>query len=192
MAGNFEESLVHYGTANAIFQEIGDRFGQAYSFCGIGNAHRMMEHFGDALEYFRRAEELYRDIGDEVSYAWTLWSFGTALKVLQDWKGAEGKLQEAWELFTKTRDTRGMVYHFLALSEIRVFEGRREEACSLLEEAERLLVGKPFQLERIHLELYRWLILGGDGTVLEDIRRSYRKLGANFLPISPKLPLNLP
>jgi hypothetical protein len=85
-----------------------------------------------------------------------------------------------------------MVYYLLALSEIRVFEGHREEACSLLDEAGELLVGKPFQLERVHLELYRWLILGGDGTVLEVIRRSYGKLGANFLPISPKLPLNLP
>lgn len=192
VAGNFELSLHHYRTANAIFHDTQDRFGQAYSFCGIGNAHRMMGHFDEALRYFQKAAELYEDIGDEVSYAWTLWSWGTALKVLGELDAARGKLEASFGLFTKTRDTRGMVYYTLAMAEVAFLEGRREEALDLLGKAEDLLSERPFKLEKVHLKLYRFLLGDEVPLSIEEIRSEYRKIGAEFLKSSPSFPLNIP
>ncbi|MEM3434470.1 MAG: hypothetical protein QXP27_09920, partial [Candidatus Methanomethyliaceae archaeon] len=176
---------------NALFHETGDRFGQAYSFCGVGNAHRMMGHFPEALEYFAKAATLYEDIGDEVSYAWTLWSWGTALKVLRRFVEAKEKLEAASKLFGRTRDTRGMVYYLLSVAEIAFLEGERDKAVRFLKEAERSLLEKPFQLEWAHLKLYCYLVGEGRET-LQNIYEIYKRIGALFLQKFPSFPINLP
>ena len=41
VAAGYEASMKYYMEANAIFKRLKDRFGTAYSHCGIGNAFRM-------------------------------------------------------------------------------------------------------------------------------------------------------
>ena len=189
---SYRESLDHYSRANQLLGEVDDTFGRAYSFCGMGNANRMMGYLPRALDYFARATELYSEIGDKVSYAWTLWGEGTALKMIRRLQEAEERFRRAQGLFSETGDGRGTIYCLLSLGEIRQLEGRVGDAAASLQRAEEVLEGKPFALERCHLRLYRWLLEGGDRGELGEIREAYRKLGSHFLNSPPTLPLNLP
>ena len=111
-----------------MFTRLNDRFGLAYSFCGLGNARRMYGDYKNALAYFRKAEVLYRKIGDRVSYAYTLWSVGTTYKMLGEMGRALDKFKESDGLFTQTQDPRGKIYCILGTGEVDYLCGKKSKA----------------------------------------------------------------
>jgi len=114
--------------ANKMFARLDDRFGLAYSFCGLGNARRMNDDYKNALIYFKKAETLYKKIGDRVSYAYTLWSVGTTYKMIGKMNNALGSVKESAELFRQTKDPRGKIYCLLGIGEVDYLSGKRSKA----------------------------------------------------------------
>ena len=111
-----------------MFEKLGDRFGLAYSYCGLGNAGRMREDYKNGLANFKKAEKLYKKIGDRVSYAYTLWSIGTTYKMLGKYKEAVDSFNSALELFRITKDPRGKIYCMLGSAEVEYLAGDMKKA----------------------------------------------------------------
>ena len=194
-------SLKYYQRANRLFVSLNDVFGKAYSFCGIGNAYRMLGAYDESLVYFRKATKLYKTIGDQVSYAYTLWGISTSYKMTHQYGKALRYLDNAGVLFKKTKDLRGMIYTKLGFGEIALLDGDMKNARKYLNAAYREARAKKFSLESCHAQI---LVSFLDDAIRErkstihrtpvaigtKQRTCYNQIGVKLKLDSP--PLNIP
>jgi tetratricopeptide (TPR) repeat protein len=134
--------------ASGMFGRLNDRFGRAYSYCGLGNARRMNEDYKNALSFFRKAEDLYKKIGDRVSYSYTLWSVGTTYTMLEQKTKAMENFRNAAHFFRQTSDPRGMIYCLLGTGQIDYMDGRTGRAKESFLKGESMADSYGFKLER--------------------------------------------
>ena len=114
--------------ANRMFQKLEDRFGLAYSYCGLGNVRRMNGDYKNALLYFKKAGVLYKKIGDRVSYAYTLWSVGVTHIMLGKIDRSYESFKESDRFFKQTKDPRGRIYCMLGAGEADYMSGKIKTA----------------------------------------------------------------
>ena len=184
MAGLFRDSLNYYRKANSLFTSTGDAFGKAYSYCGIGNAYRMLGDYKNAFIHFAKAVRLYGKMGDKVSYAYTLWGLGTAYKMTGDLEKAHDYLTDSVRLFRRTKDPRGVCYCLLGFGEIALLRGRRATAKRHISSALEKATKNDFGIEKCYAKTILALMDGKK----EDT--CYNQLG---LKIGFRgLPLNIP
>ena len=143
-----------------MFSALRDVFGIAYSYCGTGNAYRMLGKYEKASASFGRASALYQKIGDRVSYSYTLWSIGTTHKMLGDFEKARHYFKAARSLFQKTKDPRGLIYCRLGMGEVAMLEGRKARAEEYFEESLKQAAAFGFKVEYCHAEMLRSYLSG--------------------------------
>ena len=186
--GRFADTKRYYLEANALFEDEGDIYGRAYSYCGLGNAARMRQEYSLAMKFFAKAEKLYARIGDKASFAYTVWAMATVHKMLGDYQRSPEAFVRAQALFRDTRDHRGSIYCRLGVGELGLLQGKKKTArlafAHCLERSEHY----GYHAEACHA-------LAGLALVDLDpdwaaVKKAYRACGLHFTPPPP--PLNLP
>jgi tetratricopeptide (TPR) repeat protein len=186
--GRFTDTQRFYQEANELFENEGDIYGRAYSYCGLGNAARMRQEYDLAMKLFAKAEQLYSRIGDKASFAYTLWAMATVHKMLGDYKRSTEVFAHAQALFRDTRDHRGAIYCRLGVGELALLQGAEKLArlafTRSLEQAKRY----GYHAEACHALC--GLALVDPTPDWTAVKKAYRICSLYFTPAPP--PLNLP
>ncbi len=101
-ASKSREAWQSWQQALAIYREIGDRRGEAYSLGNLGNAYYSLGRYTEAIKYHRQSLEIKREIGDRRGEAASLGNLGNAYRRLQQIPEAIKKYQSALAICTPT------------------------------------------------------------------------------------------
>ena len=69
LLGNAQQALTYSQQSLALFQDLGDRWGEAAALDTIGYAHHHLGHHQQAASYFEQALAIDRELGDLYSQA---------------------------------------------------------------------------------------------------------------------------
>ena len=124
-----------YQQALKIYQEIGDRLGEANTLKAIGDVLQFLDRRSEALERYEQALAFYPDIGDRLGEANVLQEFGK----LQD-DPAQGLeyLQQAQNLYTQIGDIYSQSRNLLFITDVQLNMGQRDAALKCLHQAAEL------------------------------------------------------
>ncbi|MEM7793707.1 MAG: CHAT domain-containing protein [Cyanobacteria bacterium P01_C01_bin.118] len=85
---NWRAALTTFQRALAIYQDIGDRTGEAKTLHNIGVMNKLLGNYSEALDYYAQSLAVKRDIGDRADEAPTLISIGEVHRVSGDYSEA--------------------------------------------------------------------------------------------------------
>ncbi|MGH8902733.1 MAG: tetratricopeptide repeat protein [Egibacteraceae bacterium] len=86
--------------ALAVYRQIGDRLGEAYSVKGLGDIARMRNRYDEAAERYEQALAVYRQIGDRLGEAYSVASRARLALAVGDRDGAAQDMAEAIRILT--------------------------------------------------------------------------------------------
>ncbi len=133
-AEKFEDAITRYEQALRLWQEAGDRAGEAEALSRIGWMHDRMNRWEEAVDLSMRAASLYRQIGGEDGQAGALNRAGRLLIRLSRSEEALALLEEAVRLFRSTLDPDGEASALANLVNVHLWSGRFLEAAEVYEQ----------------------------------------------------------
>jgi tetratricopeptide (TPR) repeat protein len=120
--GSYDEAINNFQQARELYDEIGDRAGQASIDLEITNALDAQERREEALRHAREAWRIYGELGHPAGQAYALNAIGWCQAMLGDYGAAVDSCKQALLLFDEiggqygsaaTLDTAGFAYHNL-------------------------------------------------------------------------------
>jgi tetratricopeptide (TPR) repeat protein len=120
--GDHDRALGHYASCLAIYQQLGDRFGEAKVYRGLGFLAERQGRYADALRRCEQALRLFRAAGDQAMEADMLNNAGWCHCQLGDYQQARAFCQQALALSAELQvrnigahawDTLGCIEHHL-------------------------------------------------------------------------------
>ena len=93
MLGDHRQALTYCQRALTLFEELGDRDGQATTWDSLGHAHHHLGHHTQAVNCYQHTLDLYRDLGDHYGEADTLTHLGDTQHTADDSDAA----RDAWQ-----------------------------------------------------------------------------------------------
>ena len=124
-----------YGKALAIYQEIGDKNGEANTLQAIGDVLQFLKRSDEALSRYEQALSFYREIGDRLGEANTLQAIGDVLQFLKRSDEALSRYEQALSFYREIGDRLGEANTLKAIGDVLQFLDRRDEALSRYEQA---------------------------------------------------------
>ena len=104
LLGNAEEAIAYSQQSLALFQDLGDRWGEAATLDSIGYAHHHLGHHQEAVRYFEQALAIDRDLGDLYSQAGDYDHIGVALHAAGSTTQARSNWQRALNILDQLSD----------------------------------------------------------------------------------------
>jgi DNA-binding SARP family transcriptional activator/tetratricopeptide (TPR) repeat protein len=141
-----------FGKSLKIFDEIGDKQGQALAISGLALVDSLNGDYDAALTRYGRAVRVFREIEDLVSEAYTLKSMAQICADRRQYVTAERMLDDALLITGKLGTPRLTAQVTYALAELQLRRGRAEPAVDALSSVLRLtrdaddVVGQAFAL----------------------------------------------
>jgi len=83
-----------------VFEQLGDRGGQAHTLDSLGHAHHGLGSHARAVTCYERALDLYRDLGDRFGEAEALDGIGDTRRDAGDAAGARRAWRQALDILT--------------------------------------------------------------------------------------------
>ncbi|HSH01760.1 MAG TPA: tetratricopeptide repeat protein [Anaerolineae bacterium] len=154
MIGEYKQAWEEDQQALAIWQKLGDRFGEATSLSNLGETARLEGRYNKAVKLFTQALEIAREIGDrngEMLYSNNL---GGAQVGMGRYRDAAVVLESLLEWVPEDWFAIDETYHFLA--EAYLGQGRTGEALTAAQQALALAEGADIQEGIGHA----WRVLG--------------------------------
>jgi predicted ATPase/class 3 adenylate cyclase len=105
---DLERSLGLNAEALKLYQEVGDRRGEAKVLWQISNSHLVRNEWKQCLENAQKSLEIFREFDDRFSSGWALHSIGIAWIGLGDLDEARKALSESLGLFKAAGDLTGI------------------------------------------------------------------------------------
>ncbi|MDJ0618337.1 MAG: tetratricopeptide repeat protein [Calothrix sp. MO_192.B10] len=91
----YQKAIDYHHQSLAIFQEIGDRNGEASALTHIGQAYDGLGQLEQAIEYYQKTLETFRQISEHRHEAFALDSLGNAYKSLKEYQTAIDYYQQS-------------------------------------------------------------------------------------------------
>ena len=101
--GQYPQARDNYDQALAIFQDLGDRNGEASALNNLGTVYRSLGQYPQARDNSDQALAIFQDLGDRDGEAKALNNLGVAYWYQGQWSEAESVLQEAIAVYEKLR-----------------------------------------------------------------------------------------
>lgn len=180
MAGRFAESVEQHVAALAIFQELGNQFGEARSEFALGRVHSDGHQWSDAHARFTRALTIARELDHQTLSAISLTCLGAIAHERGDLLDAESLLQEALSMLREIGGQADESTALRRLGSIRLEEGRVDEARDLVQQAMVVArdCGSQFIESLALIELAMVKITAGEpADALADTHRAANVLG---------------
>ncbi len=128
--------LTAFERAIELYQRLGDGRGEGEAQFWLGCYHQVVrDDHGTALPALRRSAELARQAGDNLTVSYAVRHLGFADLAAGRYAEARVLLEESVRLRRELDFQPGVAAGLLALAELALAEGRREDAVPLLEEA---------------------------------------------------------
>ncbi|MEH2230363.1 MAG: tetratricopeptide repeat protein, partial [Nostoc sp.] len=124
-----------YQQALLIYQEIGDRQGEANILQAIGDVLQFLDRRDQALERYETALSFYRDIGARLGEANTLKAIGDVLQFLKRSDEALERYETALSFYRDIGDRLGEANTLQAIGDVLQFLKRSDEALERYETA---------------------------------------------------------
>ncbi|GAA2110469.1 tetratricopeptide repeat protein [Streptomyces synnematoformans] len=114
----------HYQQALALYEEIGDRQGQAQCLRGLGHLHRLAGDYPQAREALSRGHRICQEIADPRSQADLLRGLGDIECLDGRFQAARKAFTEALAMYDSRGITRGRAYALLGHGDTERLDGR--------------------------------------------------------------------
>ena len=101
--GQYPQARDNYDQALAIFQDLGDRKGEANALNNLGIVYDSLGQYPQARDNYDQALAIFQDLGDRKGEANALNNLGVAYWYQGQWSEAESVLQEAIAVYEKLR-----------------------------------------------------------------------------------------
>jgi DNA-binding SARP family transcriptional activator/tetratricopeptide (TPR) repeat protein len=122
----------YFGKSLKIFDEIGDKQGQAMAISGLALVDALMDDHDAALARYGQAIAVFRDIEDLASEAYTLKNMAQIHASRRQHGAAERMLNDALLISSKLGTSRLTAQVKYALAELELGRGRAEQAVDVL------------------------------------------------------------
>jgi CHAT domain-containing protein len=176
--GETDKALNTYRSARKLFEDVGDRRGQGYTFYGEGAALFLSGENKKALDTCRSARKIFEDIGDRRGQGYTFYGEGDILYVAGDNQKALDAYQRAHKLFEDVGDRQGQGNMFSAEAGVLLHLGENEKALDAYRSALKIFeqVGDCWGQGKTFLGEGNVLFMLGDSQKALDAYRSARKI----------------
>jgi tetratricopeptide (TPR) repeat protein len=133
--GQLKRAVARLERASAIFGELDDGHGLAWTLVGLGNALREQGLFSKAIGHFLAARDLFDNVGDLRGQAWSREGLGVLYRQQGKFPDCLAQLEEGLELFRQIKDRRGEAYCLVILGTVERDKGRVELALGWFDQA---------------------------------------------------------
>ncbi|NWF71133.1 MAG: protein kinase [Chloroflexi bacterium] len=142
------EALTLFEKAYAIFKQINNRYGMAFTLNNIGNVAHAVADYERAQRYNQQALDLYREIGDKRGTADALNRVGGVAYSLADFETSAQYHREALTIYRQLQDKRGTANSLVLLNLPTMALGAYDEALGYVREslALRQEMGNPLEI----------------------------------------------
>jgi len=138
--GDWQGALEGYQAADARFEAVGDRTGEADAQIGVGIALCQLGRYADAIPPLMAAQSAYREVGDKIGMASVDASLATAHAGLNERALALNLNARAIEGLSKSGSTAMLAQARVERAALLVQMGRADEAQDLVEQARAALM----------------------------------------------------
>jgi CHAT domain-containing protein/Tfp pilus assembly protein PilF len=164
--GQFQAALESLQQALRIYQDIGDRRGEALALNGIGITYADIQQSARALEYLHQALAIFTELGDRFEQGTALSNIGSIYSDLRQYERALEYLQQALVIRQETGDRAG---EWTTLNSIAIAYsglGQSRQALEFYQQALTSLRAIGDHVDRI-----------GERIILQNVGEVYTKLG---------------
>ena len=154
--GDLRQAAVMAEEGLALFRELGDKRGIAWSLGLLGLTEKFAGNYDRAARLFEESENLYRDMGDNENAANELRQRGHVAAFRGDYPLATALLEQALAVFKGVGNREGIVRSLHFLGETKHYQGDAKQAVSLLQQS--LALGR--ELESGESNTYTQISLG--------------------------------
>ncbi|MBU3956199.1 tetratricopeptide repeat protein, partial [bacterium] len=116
-----------------IFSGKKEKFGIAYSSCGLGSAARMKKDFKKSEKLYKKAVALYKKINDRWNMAYSMWGLSQTAWFLGRKKEALKINRVCVKIFKEFSDPRGVFYCALQEANFLRMESEFKKAAVILD-----------------------------------------------------------
>ncbi len=133
--GQYSKAIEYYEQSLAIFQDIGDRQGEAGSLNDLGEVYRNRGQYPKAIEYYEQSLAIFQDIGDRNGTAGSLHNLGLAYLDLGQYPKAIEYYEQSLAIFQDIGDRNGEASSLNNLGEVYRSLGQYPKAIEYYEQA---------------------------------------------------------
>jgi tetratricopeptide (TPR) repeat protein/uncharacterized protein YheU (UPF0270 family) len=126
--GQLKRAVARLERASAIFSELDDLQGLAWTLVGLGNARREQGLFREAIGHFEAAHQLFDEVVDLRGEAWSHEGLGVLFRQQGRFADCVAQMEKGLELFRQVNDHRGEAYCLVNLGAVERDKGRVELA----------------------------------------------------------------
>jgi DNA-binding SARP family transcriptional activator len=129
--GNYDQARRHYVTSLTLYQQLGDRRGEAKIQQNVGGLAERQGRYTDALGHYEQALRLYQAIGNKANEAAALNNVGYTHGLLGDYQQTRAFTRQALTLCAETGDrwTEGYAWDSLGYAEHHLGNLAEAAAC---------------------------------------------------------------
>jgi tetratricopeptide (TPR) repeat protein len=133
--GDYDEAKRLFAEANAIFKQLGNKRGIAFTLNNLGNIASRLSQYDEAVRYFEESLALYRDTGDRSGIANALQNIGYVEWMMHDYPKAKGYFEESYAIRKAIGDKKGMADSLINLANTFESETDYEHALNYYQES---------------------------------------------------------
>src|SRR5579859_18045 len=127
----WDDALRQYHQALTLFQQVGDRLGEANTRQAIGDVQQFQADYAAALDSYQQALTLFQQVGDRLGEANTRKAIGDVQQFQADYAAALDSYQQALTLFQQVGDRLGEANCYLAQGGVARAQGAFQKALEL-------------------------------------------------------------
>lgn len=173
--GNYANSIKYAQTAKKLFQQLGDKNGEAVAIRQIGFTYGKMNQFEDAYNNFTQSVSVFENTSNYQELAATYNHMGNLIeKWKQDYKLAENLYRKSISNAEKVNDQESISYSLEFLGIIKSMTGDKDSSVYYLNQSLeiRKTLNKPFPLALSYTNLAEVMDQNGD---LQQAHQFYNK-----------------
>ncbi|MGH9850255.1 MAG: tetratricopeptide repeat protein [Blastocatellia bacterium] len=136
--GRAGEGMPYLKQALGLFEQLGDRHGQAYAGKDMGDAQSFLGDKDGALASYEQALMLFTEVDDKLGQANTQKAIGDVLSLRKQTDAARAKHEQALALYQHIGERLGQANTLQALGDMERFLGDMDAALAHYEQARKL------------------------------------------------------
>jgi DNA-binding SARP family transcriptional activator len=130
--GDYQHVLDYYANGRKLYQQLGNRRGEALALFGLASIAEFLGQYGEALSYAEEAAGLFHDLGDQAGEAELLNAAGWYHALLGDYQQARRLCRQALALSTRdgSHHLEGNIWKSLGYAEYQAGDFAEAAACA--------------------------------------------------------------
>jgi tetratricopeptide (TPR) repeat protein len=136
--GLYPSAIQHYEQALQVCKKEKIEDDLPHIYYGLADAHRLTGHFSEAYSYGKTALKMYQERGDRYHTCRMLNLLGRIAFQMGDYRAASDHYMDSLSIATIEKFSGMQLLNFVAVAELRLEEGRLEEARTYCEHADEI------------------------------------------------------